>query len=243
MQDRRIDARKLPKTLQQELMLCALSIRKSDGSMKQKDIARACGVSEPTVSRWMRRDAVARICKLAETKRIHRRSLNSGLSYGQIARLGALTKAYDAEGVLKFAQFSKWDIRLLVRNEFGVVIDSKSADMLMRKLGLPCRLPSAAEIQQDVLKFLEDNSCEWYRLQAIADAVEYSPQLTSRALTQLVQDGVIRSEEIKDSHMNTVHQYRAMPQDTGIGLAALFGLVPKEGGAKGRVVQGRDMKD
>lgn len=238
----RIDARALSRGALAELRRLALGL---GSEMQQKDIARICGVSRPTVSRWLQRYIIAQADQRHASLKINQKIRGNGLSFGQELRLREIVVGADGQMRLDFARWSRKDVQIAARRAFGVEIDHHLAGRLLQQWGVEPKPPTAAEAEAAVLRHLEEQA-EWQRPAQIAVAVGCSQQYLNPILARMAEAGACDiktvEEKVEKGRVRIRTLYRAKRADVSAGLAALFGMKPVEV-IGGRVVRGRAMRD
>lgn len=236
----RIDARALSRGALAELRRLALGL---GAEMPQKDIARICGVSRPTVSRWMQRYIAAPSERRVSLK-INQKIRGNGLSFGQELRLREIVVGPAGQMRLDFARWSRKDVQIAAHRAFGVEIDHHLAGRLLQQWGLEPKPPTAAEAEAAVLRYLNEQS-DWQRPAQIAAAVGCSQQYLNSILAKMAEAGACEvktiEEKVEKGRVRIRTMYRAKRADVSAGLAALFGMKPVEV-IGGRVVRGRAMR-
>lgn len=242
MQQIKVDARKLSKASLNEIRQFAVTVRRHSQDISQRGIAIACGVSQPSISRWLRRfgdEAPAR-SQRGIKKRIVCKVSGNGLSMAQEAALREIITKDAKQIQLPGFRLTRKDLIESVRSMFGVSITPHAAAGYLEQWGVD------QGYEDEIVRFLEDHSDEWFRVSEIADGVGCSMQRANKALMDLYEAGACRAEVTEEYdakyRLRIKTRYRANQEEAPCELARLFGMVAVKP-VGGRVVRGRAMRD
>ena len=243
----RIDVRQLSAESRVMLRQYVLCIKQHSRRITQRKIARACGVSQPSVSRWLRAPQEFQVeIPPIIARRAAKKSAGKGLSFAQEARLKELVAGQPDQLALPGLRWSRRDLIVVTQRLFGITIDSHLAAAYLERWGVEPKAPSGQDLEADIIRFLEDHSTDWLKVSEIAQGVGCSMQRANSALMALAEAGGCRAEmsEEYDSkyRLRVKTLYRANQADTSCELARLLGMVAVQP-VGGRVVRGRAMHD
>lgn len=245
-QSRKIDARHLSIDSLVSLRACAVSIKRFCAEMRQQDIARAVGVSQASISRWLSQPINEAPDTWGTVRKAKAKKLDRGLSFGQLARLREIVCADQDQLSFGFARWSKRDVQIVVKRAFGLEICGKQASKFLADWGIEDKTPSSQDLEADIVRYLAEHAGDWHKVSAVAKGVDCSMQLANRGLMRLSDSGGCRVEILEEvgskQRVRKISVYRANVEDSTCQLAELFGMVAVQP-VGGRIVRGRDMRD